>query len=90
MNKNNYVSDINECNSNPCATNATCEDVNGTFICTCDGGYTGDGIESCQGISYAAQLRTCVRRYYIYDIHCLTIIIAEVDGGRSRCDFYFD
>ena len=33
-------------------------------------------------------VRACIGTTFM--THCLTIIIAEVDGGRSRCDFYFD
>ena len=43
---NNYI-DINECNSNPCDTNATCTDVPGSFICACNSGFSGDG-SACQ------------------------------------------
>ena len=36
--------DINECDGNPCDANATCVDTIGSFICTCDGGFTGNGV----------------------------------------------
>ena len=39
--------DINECSSNPCDTNAGCTDVPGSFSCTCNSGYSGDGL-TCQ------------------------------------------
>jgi len=43
------VQSADECNANPCATIATCHDptpdgsTTGDVICTCPGGYTGDG-----------------------------------------------
>ena len=40
--------DINECSSNPCHQNATCQNTIGSFVCTCDDGYTGNGTD-CQG-----------------------------------------
>ena len=41
-------SDIDECISNPCDTNANCENVNGSYNCKCKGGFTGDGT-TCTG-----------------------------------------
>ena len=42
-------SDINECTSdNNCDANAHCENIDGSFICKCNAGYSGDGV-SCQG-----------------------------------------
>ena len=41
-------SDIDECISNPCDTNANCENGIGSYNCKCKGGFTGDGT-SCKG-----------------------------------------
>ena len=41
-------SDIDECISHPCDTNANCENVIGTYNCKCNGGFTGDET-SCKG-----------------------------------------
>ena len=35
--------DINECSSLPCHRNATCYNSVGSFECTCDGSYQGNG-----------------------------------------------
>ena len=43
-----HVLDINECNSSPCSAQATCTNTDGSFQCSCDFGYTGDGF-SCAG-----------------------------------------
>ena len=46
--------DINECASGTdnCDTNAVCANTHGSFTCTCQSGYAGNGV-SCDGI------RTC-------------------------------
>ena len=36
--------DIDECASAPCSDNASCENTAGGFECTCDQGFTGDGL----------------------------------------------
>ena len=42
--------DTNECTSmSPCHANATCNNTDGSYICTCDPGYTGDG-KMCDGM----------------------------------------
>ena len=43
-------SDINECTSRiaNCHTNAACANTLGSFTCTCNQGYTGNGV-SCRG-----------------------------------------
>ena len=44
-------SDIDECISNPCDTNATCKNNNGSYTCTCNYGFTGNGT-TCTGAIY--------------------------------------
>ena len=44
MTLNQFFKDINECTGTPiCDTNADCADTPGSFTCTCNQGYTGDG-----------------------------------------------
>ena len=40
--------DIDECVSTPCDKNAACDNTDGSFICTCKTGYSGDGF-ACEG-----------------------------------------
>ena len=42
--------DVNECLSSPCDANANCQNTIGSFQCSCNAGFTGDGI-TCSGIS---------------------------------------
>ena len=42
--------DIDECLSSPCHNNATCNDTDGSYECTCDDGFTGNGTE-CNNIN---------------------------------------
>ena len=39
--------DIDECLSSPCHSNAMCNNTAGGFTCSCNYGYTGDGVGSC-------------------------------------------
>ena len=39
--------DIDECLTYPCDSNATCNNTDGSYICTCNTGYTGSG-EICE------------------------------------------
>ena len=34
--------DINECDSSPCSSDATCSNTDGSFQCTCNNGFSGD------------------------------------------------
>ena len=36
--------DIDECTGNPCHLNATCKNSEGSFECSCDGNFEGDGL----------------------------------------------
>ena len=49
----NTSSDINECNegSDDCHDNATCTDTDGSYNCTCNPGYSGNGTY-CEGWSH--------------------------------------
>ena len=41
--------DIDECSSgHQCDSSATCYNTDGSYTCTCDSGYTGDG-RTCKG-----------------------------------------
>ena len=45
-----FYLDIDECTeSNTCHSNATCNNTIGSFICACDRGYNGDGV-NCSGM----------------------------------------
>lgn len=35
--------DVDECASNPCHPNATCENTDGSFTCACVNNFDGDG-----------------------------------------------
>ena len=45
-----FLSDIDECeaSTNMCHQEANCTNTDGSYTCTCNSGYTGDGLE-CSG-----------------------------------------
>ena len=43
---------IDQCAGNPCDSNALCEVMDDSFTCTCNAGYSGDGL-SCESMSFA-------------------------------------
>ena len=46
--------DANECSDdNPCDRNATCTNFIGSYNCTCNEGFQGDGI-NCEGTAHAS------------------------------------
>ena len=44
---NNILKDINECTADPCAEYANCDNLEGSFSCTCKNGFFGNGYERC-------------------------------------------
>ena len=51
-----HIADIDECTieTDGCDTNAACDDIDGSYTCTCNEGYTGDGFD-CSGESHQIQ-----------------------------------
>ena len=45
-----FCTDINECETSSvmCDSNASCMNTAGSYECTCEGGYSGDG-QTCAG-----------------------------------------
>ena len=41
--------DVNECEQSLCDTNAMCTDTNGSYACTCNSGFSGDG-DTCESM----------------------------------------
>jgi len=58
-----YIADIDECatNNGGCSVDASCSNVPGSFSCSCNAGYDGDGI-ACSG---CLQISVSIRLLYI-------------------------
>ena len=49
------ILDVDECanaSTNDCSANATCENTVGSFVCTCNPGFAGNG-KICTGIAFS-------------------------------------
>ena len=52
--------DIDECSTgHTCDSSASCQNNNGSYTCTCDSGYTGDG-HTCRGMNWLSSYFICV------------------------------
>ena len=52
------MQDVDECESNPCHPNAICQNTEGSFTCTCNNNFDGDGFECTQQCANGFQLPT--------------------------------
>ena len=50
-----YVSDVDECASNPCQNNGTCNDAINQFQCSCLAGFTDDMCQTSNAFSFLFQ-----------------------------------
>ena len=52
-----YFADINECtdNGHNCDDNAVCNNTVGSFTCSCNAGYSGNGV-TCTGTFFSCSL----------------------------------
>ena len=56
--------DVDECmGTNTCHPDATCNNTVGSYICICNGGFTGDG-QNCTGQIYFPYIST---RYFFFE-----------------------
>ena len=56
-----YVPDVDECEEgSDCSVNAGCQDTNGSYVCTCSSGYSGDGV-TCYGEKSLVAICICVK-----------------------------
>ena len=84
--------DVDECSRNldNCHSNATCSDTEGSFDCTCDSGFEGDGVNCSSKADplvhiISHQIKT------LFDIHCtFTSDINECARETDSCDVNAD
>ena len=88
---NSSFADIDECmvNMDNCADNAVCMDTDGSYTCTCNPGYTGDGV-MCSGRSNVCaqknvSLKQCHECALRLIIHSCTTDNDECTGAND-CD----
>ena len=69
--------EINECEPvPPCHANATCNNTEGSYTCTCNTGYSGDGV-TCDGKLYYLYI-------YIYQTETMKFYLIKYFHNFSR------
>lgn len=85
------VSDIDEClfdDLNECHINSTCSNTEGSYQCTCDMGFSGDGMncsdvdECARNMSECDPNASCVNEIGSYSCFCLQ----GYTGNGSICE----
>ena len=66
--------DINECLSSPCDVNANCTNTEGSFVCACNSGYSGNG-SNC-GSKY---FFNCISKGFFFLLSLLTLLLIFLD-----------
>ena len=61
-----FISDIDDCESNPCQNGATCQDGIGLYSCSCPTGYEGDQCQIGENINIQNSFRVNVEDCYVY------------------------
>ena len=78
-----FFADINECKAGKqnCAADANCQNIEGSFVCTCKPGYSGDGV-SCTG----GDIIRCFILDFIYFISfAYYILIIKKKTKNNKC-----
>ena len=83
--------DIDECLGNPCDSNATCANNAGSFKCSCNSGYTGNG-KTCTGKLrlrlYALEYsRLCMLAVANHLSALLDMVVDNMNYKFTRYDF---
>ncbi|XP_078374553.1 uncharacterized protein LOC144658099 isoform X3 [Oculina patagonica] len=65
---NNECTDIDECLSNPCHVDASCSNTHGSFKCTCNHGFAGDGRKVCSGLKPCLTDQDCRENQFCKEI----------------------
>ena len=67
-----HIVDINECKREipPCDENATCANTIGSYTCTCNDGFTGEGSNgTCEGMYVLSHVLQLERHYHNYTVY---------------------
>lgn len=73
------ILDINECLGNPCDVNAKCDNSPGSFSCTCNTGYSGNGF-ACKGKCTFQKRRTI-----LWQRNCIQVFQSKLCQTIVRC-----
>ncbi|KAL4237626.1 hypothetical protein ACF0H5_002340 [Mactra antiquata] len=76
------VTDINECDSNPCMNGATCSDLFNEYLCECADGYTGT---NCQIDINECDFQDCLNGGTCIDT--VGVAVCDCKPDINECDF---
>lgn len=57
------ILDIDECDAEPCDVNAGCEDTEGSFICSCNSGFIGDGFSCSSKLTCSVVTKSALNHF---------------------------
>lgn len=75
--------DIDECTGSPCSEHATCENTEGSFTCTCNEGFTGDGLECTSAACAPGEPFTFTKRNGREGEDCITENVCLTRGANG-------
>lgn len=79
-----FISDINECSTNPCQHNATCQDLVNGYKCVCPPGYTDKTCSKGKSLAVLLSLIFCCASFH-HTKHSVSVVVFKTTVSTSSC-----
>ena len=86
----NLLSDIPECEANPCENGGTCQNTIGSFTCTCVAGYDGSSCQNGKSIFLFSSITFYYRPIVSYIYNKLGLALDKYNSTRRKSLGSFD